>query len=141
MDNVMTFPDTVEEFMEQYKITDTEHIYSNGMDMVPLFRMRQWFWHVQNMNVSNMKLIDRNALKSKIHYTDDFYETPFVEWDDIAEQPTVDAVPVIRCRECEHGEYDDAIEDEYCYHCRYDGFSYNKADHFCSDGERKGGDE
>ena len=55
--------------------------------------------------------------------------------------PTVDAVPVVRCWECKHGEYDDAIEDEYCYHCRYDGFSYNKADHFCSDGERKGGDE
>lgn len=55
--------------------------------------------------------------------------------------PAADVVPVVRCRECEHGEYDDAIEDEYCYHCRYDGFSYNKADHFCSDGERKGGDE
>jgi hypothetical protein len=59
----------------------------------------------------------------------------------VKEFPTVDAVEVVRCRECEHGEYDDAIEDEYCYHCRYDGFSYNKADHFCSDGERKGGDE
>lgn len=55
--------------------------------------------------------------------------------------PTVDAVPVVRCWECEHGKYDDEIEDEYCYHCRYDGFSYNKADHFCSYGERKGGNE
>lgn len=58
MDNVMTFPDTVEEFMEQYKITDTEQVYSNGMDMIPIFRMRQWFWHIQSMNVSNMKLIE-----------------------------------------------------------------------------------
>ena len=60
---------------------------------------------------------------------------------DVANAPTVDAVPVVRCKECEHGEYDDAIEDAYCYHCRYDGYTYNKADHFCSDGERKGGDE
>lgn len=42
---VMMFPDTVEEFMEQYKMTDTEHIYSNGTDYVPIFRMRQWFEH------------------------------------------------------------------------------------------------
>ena len=131
MDNVMTFPDTVEEFMEQYKITDTEHIYSNGMDMVPLFRMRQWFWHVQNMNVSNMKLIDRNALKSKIHYTDDFYETPFVEWDDIAEQPTVDAVPVVRCRDCRW------FSDNWCNEVHAHPI---REDDFCSYGERKGGE-
>ena len=41
----MTFPDTVEEFMEQYKTVDTEQIYSNGIEYVPIFRMRQWFEH------------------------------------------------------------------------------------------------
>ena len=35
------------------------------------------------------RLIDEDALKSKINYTDDFYETPFVDWDDILEAPTV----------------------------------------------------
>ena len=35
-----------------------------------------------------MRLIDADALKEKINYTDDFYETPYVEWDDILEQPT-----------------------------------------------------
>lgn len=45
MADMMTFPDTVEEFMEQYKITDTEHIYTNGTELVPIFRMRQWFDH------------------------------------------------------------------------------------------------
>lgn len=41
----MTFPNTVEEFMEQYKITDTEQIYTNGAELVPIFRMKQWFDH------------------------------------------------------------------------------------------------
>lgn len=41
----MTFPDTAEEFMEQYKIVDTEQVYTNGVEMVPIFRMRQWFEH------------------------------------------------------------------------------------------------
>lgn len=45
MSDCMTFPDTVEEFMEQYKIVDTEHVYTNGVEMVPIFRMKQWFEH------------------------------------------------------------------------------------------------
>ena len=45
MADMMTFPDTVEEFMEQYKTVDTEQIYSNGIEYVPIFRMRQWFEH------------------------------------------------------------------------------------------------
>jgi hypothetical protein len=91
-----------------------------------------------------MRLIDADAIIVDLLdrgiegvQTDDYAEFQQI----VEDAPTVDAVPVVRCRECEHGEYDDAIEDEYCYHCRYDGFSYNKADHFCSDGERKGGDE
>lgn len=45
MGDLMTFPNTVGEFMEQYKITDTEQIYTNGADLVPIFRMKQWFEH------------------------------------------------------------------------------------------------
>ena len=48
MSNCMEFPDTVEEFMEQYKIVDTEHIYSNGTEYVPIFRMKQWFEHLSS---------------------------------------------------------------------------------------------
>ncbi len=45
MADMMTFPNTVEEFMEQYKIVDAEKVYTNGAEMVPIFRMRQWFEH------------------------------------------------------------------------------------------------
>ena len=46
MADMMTFPNTVEEFIEQYKIVDTEKIYTNGTELVPIFRMMQWFKHV-----------------------------------------------------------------------------------------------
>lgn len=46
MSDIMTFPDTVEEFMEQYKLVDTYHVYTNGTEMVPIFRMKQWFEHI-----------------------------------------------------------------------------------------------
>ena len=45
MSDCMHFPDTVEEFMEQYKMTDAEQVYSNGTEYVPIFRMKQWFEH------------------------------------------------------------------------------------------------
>lgn len=45
MDEVMKFPKTVEEFMEQNKVVDTDHVYSNGIEFVPIFRMKQWFEH------------------------------------------------------------------------------------------------
>ena len=41
----MMFPDNVEEFMDSYKIVDTEQVYTNGAEMVPIFRMKQWFEH------------------------------------------------------------------------------------------------
>lgn len=48
MSDCMTFPDTVEEFMEKYKVVDTDQVYSNGMEFVPIFRMKQWFEHLQD---------------------------------------------------------------------------------------------
>ena len=48
MADMMTFPDTVEEFMESYKVVDTDGIYmSKGAELVPIFRMKQWFEHLQ----------------------------------------------------------------------------------------------
>ena len=47
MGDVMAFPASVEEFMEQYKMTDTEHVYSNGTEYVPIYRMKQWFEHLK----------------------------------------------------------------------------------------------
>lgn len=48
MSDCMTFPNTVEEFMEKYKVVDTDQVYSNGMEFVPIFRMKQWFEHLQD---------------------------------------------------------------------------------------------
>ena len=50
MGDKMAFPDSVEEFMEQYKMTDTEHVYSNGTEYVPIYRMKQWFEHCRNID-------------------------------------------------------------------------------------------
>ena len=50
--------------------------------------------------------------------------------------PTIDAVPVVRCKDCKHGELDEAERDDY-YLCHYHGCDWNDGDHFCSYGERR----
>ena len=54
MSDCMTFPNTVEEFMEMYKVVDTQGIYmSKNSKLVPIFRMEQWFEHNQWQLTSN----------------------------------------------------------------------------------------
>lgn len=42
MADLMTFPETLDEFIEQYKIVDSEQVYTNGAELVPIFRIKQW---------------------------------------------------------------------------------------------------
>lgn len=55
MSDMMTFPDTVEEFMENYKIVDTDEVYTNGAELVPIFRMKQWFEHLPSAQPERKK--------------------------------------------------------------------------------------
>lgn len=50
MDEMMQFPNTVEEFMEKYKIVDKGQVYTNGAELIPIFRMKQWFEHQANVS-------------------------------------------------------------------------------------------
>ena len=51
--------------------------------------------------------------------------------------PAADAVPVVRCKDCKHGELDDP-DFPLQYFCKYDGYAWNNAEHFCSYGKRRG---
>lgn len=67
----------------------------------------------------------------------------------IRNAPTIDAVPVVRCRDC---RWWDEIENSpigYCHACKHGHYSDKweisirrtyKGDFFCADGERGGGD-
>ena len=89
-----------------------------------------------------MRMIDADALKS---YMDECSkESRFRVYYGYAESfindaPTIDAVPVVRCRECIHYEmgaclkiYDDGAASRYAWQER-------KLDDFCSYGKRKEG--
>lgn len=81
------------------------------------------------------RLIDANALIEEA-YAEGAYG--YVDAKQIADAPTVDAVEVVRCWECNHCD----PENHHCDH--YMGTTAplrRKPDDFCSYGERKDGDD
>lgn len=82
------------------------------------------------------RLIDADALASDLTR---FYENEVTARKLIAEQPTIDAVPVVRCRECKHAVMTYGGECKYCDFWQEDGGEalYLDGDFYCAAGERK----
>lgn len=59
---------------------------------------------------------------------------------DLADAPTIDAVQVVRCKDCKFGDWDSEPHDAMVCMRTKDGF-WRSGNDFCSYGERKGGDE
>ena len=47
MADMMQFPETWEEYEEQYGFTDKEEIYTNGSRLIESFRVKQWLDHIK----------------------------------------------------------------------------------------------
>lgn len=80
-----------------------------------------------------IRLVDLDALLETLYKYYPEY------WDEIMEKfPTVDAVPVVRCKDCRHRD----PEDHKC-DCGHDILWQlpRDDDWYCADGKRKGGDE
>ena len=90
-----------------------------------------------------MRLIDADALHRKVKTETNPYGKPIIDYDSgvkvlewIDKAPTIDAVPVVRCRECKHCD----PETHHCdHHMGTVAPLRRKPDDFCSYGERKEG--
>lgn len=87
-----------------------------------------------------MRMIDADELENQFGVSDE----DLLALDEIRRVPTVDAVPVVRCKECaefqQKGKYYNGTPFGYCYHWDYEeGSSPNKVDgnDFCSYGKRR----
>lgn len=84
------------------------------------------------------RLIDANKLVLRFEYgiqADGLLFVPFRDMQkSVKRAPTVDAVPIVRCRECKynigHGEADYCIRMDIFFRCH--------PEFFCGYGERKG---
>lgn len=81
-----------------------------------------------------MRLIDADALKRKITMVTKQYnpnaimERPAILLEDVDEAPTIDALEVVRCKDCKH------FDVSYPMCCRYE--ETVKPDDYCSYGEK-----
>ena len=80
-----------------------------------------------------MRLIDADALIDSINLSDYGAETEALET--IAEAPTIDAVEVVRCRDCIY--YQDNNDGYPHDGCRWRSNETPDADDFCSMAERR----
>lgn len=47
MNEIIDFPTTFDEFCKEFQIVDNEKIYSNGIEFIPVFRVKQWLEHIE----------------------------------------------------------------------------------------------
>lgn len=84
-----------------------------------------------------MRLIDADALKYEVqlegHGNGMYQEVYYITADDVDAQPTVDAVPVIRCRECRHYA---PMDSSRPYDCAV-GMADTMPEDYCSRAERR----
>lgn len=87
-----------------------------------------------------MRLIDADEIENKavpMDSYDGFWSGPAIKLSVIRKSPTIDAVPVVRCRECKHYEIH---KPKVLENCERNGYIIPmKPDDFCSYGERKDG--
>ena len=89
---------------------------------------------------SKNRLIDYYYLAEKIECPGE----PLVYWYDIEAAPTIDAVPVVRCRECKYSRINHLMKKDIlsCENIDVCGEEYlfeRNPNDFCSYGERKEG--
>ena len=103
-----------------------------------------------------MRLIDADRLNKPIYAEEDnitgsemsyneicgYNDGIDITWNKIDQAPTIDAVPVVRCRECKHLNV--VNRKELYAHCpktntAFLPFELDTREHFCSLGERKEG--
>lgn len=49
---MMEFPKTLDEFIEQYSFIDNNKIYTNGSELIQTFRVKQWEEHKEKENIN-----------------------------------------------------------------------------------------
>ena len=152
MYNSMIFPATVDEFMEEYKVVDSKHVYSNGMEMVPIFRMKQWFEHEANHNAEPGKMVDdtvsrqaameslmgKNVIMDGSEYHNGFNAGVNRAQEVIRNLPSVQT-EIIHCKNCAFYEKEIGGNDGFALGmCRFIEQHYVTNEGFCFWAKKRG---
>ena len=87
-----------------------------------------------------MRLIDADALRDNMQWSidHDMYDKPYDYLADIDDAQTIDAVEVVRCKDCRYSHMTYDGDCKYCDKWKEDGEAlYLEGDFYCAYGERK----
>lgn len=162
MSDMMTFPDTWEEYERSYGFYDTEEVYTNGSRLIPSFRVSQWLNHEaeQHGRVFQEIVVEYPSISIypeyegkpyfSIKYVEDGqgyigYGTykPEVLSEYMKKYFMPSAEPeVIRCKDCKHIQTwrseESAKKFGQIYECARSVLNCPKPEDFCSYAEMRG---
>lgn len=62
MGEMMYFPDDPNEFLEQYSFKDKQEVYTNGAELIPVFRVKQMLEHYLSVPIREMTVREFNEM-------------------------------------------------------------------------------
>lgn len=66
MNEEMKFPETFEQFAREYGFKDSEEVYTNGSDLIQIFRVKQWLEHQMTDDaISRQEVLEQTYKWSK----------------------------------------------------------------------------
>lgn len=63
---IMEFPNTFDEFVKEYGFKDKEEVYTNGSELIQVFRVKQWLEHIQKTT----QMIDKSNFDQRQYKAD-----------------------------------------------------------------------
>ena len=67
----MDFPETFEEFAEYYGFKDEDEVYTNGSDLIQVYRVKQWLEHANRWIPTNERQPKENGSYLACYRADD----------------------------------------------------------------------
>ena len=84
--------------------------------------------------MTNNDLISRAAAIDALVTSPNFHTT----LTRIEELPAVDAVPIVRCKDCHYWHQE--LDEVHHWYCTYGWAHQTTPDHYCADGKRRDGE-
>ena len=76
MGDMMSFPNTIDEFLDDYSFKDKEEVYTNGSMLIPTFRVKQGIEHHARElnNLINRQKAEIERLKNRNAFLENEYK-------------------------------------------------------------------
>ena len=79
MTDMMTFPETWEEFEKSYGFVDGEEVYTNGSRLIPSFRVKQWLDHIAHLESKQQATVSSDCISRQAAIDATWFEPSYTD--------------------------------------------------------------